>query len=119
MTSETSCFSLNPGMRAEASRTQRVDNSKEQDIIEHQPQPWRTNHQTCLKTLSGRYAVRKQSNVKRNLCTDFLLIGGNNAYLVKRKTAGGVQFSRDPLNLMNKHSRKVSSEIYHYVRDNR
>ncbi|KAG7007950.1 trafficking protein particle complex subunit 6b [Physcia stellaris] len=31
----------------------------------------------------------------------------NNAYLVKRKTAGGIQFSRDPYNLMNKHSRKV------------
>jgi large subunit ribosomal protein L28e len=30
----------------------------------------------------------------------------NNAYLVKRKGAGGVQFSRDPLNLLNKHSRK-------------
>ncbi|KAH8821516.1 60S ribosomal protein L28 [Xylogone sp. PMI_703] len=29
-----------------------------------------------------------------------------NAFLVKRKTAGGVQFSRDPLNLTNLHSRK-------------
>lgn len=34
--------------------------------------------------------------------------GPNNAFLVKRKSAGGSQFSRDPLNLMNKHSRKVS-----------
>ncbi|GAB7347724.1 hypothetical protein MBLNU459_g5278t2 [Dothideomycetes sp. NU459] len=33
----------------------------------------------------------------------------NNAFLVKRKQAGGVQFSRDPLNLTNKHSRKYSS----------
>lgn len=32
-------------------------------------------------------------------------IGSNNAYLVKRKTAGGVQFSRDPFNLVNKHNR--------------
>ncbi len=34
--------------------------------------------------------------------------GPNNSYLVKRKSGGGSQFSRDPLNLMNKHSRKVS-----------
>jgi len=33
--------------------------------------------------------------------------GRSNAFLVKRKQAGGVQFSRDPLNLLNKHSRKV------------
>ncbi|KAK0899397.1 hypothetical protein LTR02_009685 [Friedmanniomyces endolithicus] len=31
-----------------------------------------------------------------------------NAFLVKRKQAGGVQFSRDPLNLVNKHSRKYA-----------
>ncbi|MCJ1406428.1 hypothetical protein MMC19_000493 [Ptychographa xylographoides] len=30
----------------------------------------------------------------------------NNAYLVKRRSGGGAQFSRDPLNLINKHSRK-------------
>ncbi|KAL1626524.1 putative 60s ribosomal protein l28 [Diplodia seriata] len=29
------------------------------------------------------------------------------AFLLKRKQAGGVQFSRDPLNLTNKHARKV------------
>lgn len=34
-------------------------------------------------------------------------LGMQNAYLVKRRSGGGVQFSRDPLNLMNKHSRKV------------
>ena len=33
--------------------------------------------------------------------------GPNNSYLVKRKSGGGSQFSKDPLNLMNKHSRKV------------
>ena len=32
--------------------------------------------------------------------------GKNNSFLVKRKQAGGVQFSRDPMNLVNKHSRK-------------
>ena len=31
--------------------------------------------------------------------------GNNNAYLVKRNSGGGVQFSRDPFNLTNKHSR--------------
>ena len=35
------------------------------------------------------------------------MLGTNNAFLVKRKSGGGSQFSRDPLNLMNKHSRKV------------
>ncbi|KAI8634548.1 60S ribosomal protein L28 [Xylariaceae sp. FL1651] len=34
------------------------------------------------------------------------IVRGNNAFLVKRKSSGGVQFSRDPLNLTNKHSRK-------------
>ena len=33
--------------------------------------------------------------------------GPNNSYLVKRKSGGGAQFSKDPLNLVNKHSRKV------------
>lgn len=34
-------------------------------------------------------------------------LGPNNSYLVKRKAGGGSQFSRDPLSLTNKHSRKV------------
>ncbi|KAM5439657.1 hypothetical protein MferCBS31731_004413 [Microsporum ferrugineum] len=34
-----------------------------------------------------------------------------NAYLVKRKNGGGVQFSRDPLNLVNKHSRKYAGFV--------
>ncbi|KAI9834910.1 MAG: hypothetical protein M1838_005445 [Thelocarpon superellum] len=34
------------------------------------------------------------------------IVRPNNAFLVKRKSGGGVLFSRDPLNLMNKHSRK-------------
>ncbi|OTA66684.1 ribosomal protein L28e [Hypoxylon sp. EC38] len=34
------------------------------------------------------------------------IVRSNNAYLVKRKESGGVQFSRDPLNLTNKHTRK-------------
>nr|POE90343.1 putative 60s ribosomal protein l28e [Quercus suber] len=34
-----------------------------------------------------------------------------NAFLVKRKQAGGVQFSRDPFNLVNKHSRKYEGYV--------
>ncbi|KAJ2985132.1 hypothetical protein NUW58_g5701 [Xylaria curta] len=34
------------------------------------------------------------------------IVRSNNAYLVKRKASGGVQFSRDTLNLTNKHARK-------------
>lgn len=36
-----------------------------------------------------------------------LFTGRTNAYLVKRKAAGGVQFSRDPFNLTNENKRKV------------
>ncbi|KAK6073627.1 ribosomal L28e family protein [Seiridium cupressi] len=39
------------------------------------------------------------------------IVRSNNAYLVKRKLAGGVQFSRDPLNLTNKHSRKYAGFV--------
>ncbi|POS81456.1 ribosomal L28e family protein [Diaporthe helianthi] len=35
----------------------------------------------------------------------------NNAYLVKRNTAGGVHFSRDPLNLANVNSRKHAGYV--------
>jgi len=34
-----------------------------------------------------------------------------NAYLVKRNDAGGVRFSRDPLNLLNTHSRKYAGYV--------
>ncbi|KAI0155839.1 ribosomal L28e family protein [Pestalotiopsis sp. NC0098] len=44
------------------------------------------------------------SNVSSDLIWE--IVRSNNAFLVKRKTAGGVQFSRDPFNLTNKHSRK-------------
>jgi len=44
------------------------------------------------------------------------LTGHNNAFLCKRKQAGGVQFSRDPLNLVNKHSRKYEGYANAQVR---
>ncbi|KAI1368515.1 ribosomal L28e family protein [Xylaria arbuscula] len=34
------------------------------------------------------------------------VVRNNNSFLVKRKSGGGVEFSRDPLNLTNKNSRK-------------
>ncbi|KAJ1337613.1 large subunit ribosomal protein L28e [Microdochium nivale] len=39
------------------------------------------------------------------------IVRNQNAYLVKRKTGGGVQFSSDPLNLTNKHSRKYAGFV--------
>ncbi|KAF3935498.1 hypothetical protein ABW19_dt0200566 [Dactylella cylindrospora] len=39
------------------------------------------------------------------------LTRNNTSYLVKRKTAGGIKLSRDPLNLRNLHSRKHSGAI--------
>lgn len=41
---------------------------------------------------------------------EFALAGSQNAFLVKRKTGGSPQFSRDPFNLTNVHSRKVRVE---------
>ncbi|OQO03522.1 hypothetical protein B0A48_10186 [Cryoendolithus antarcticus] len=48
------------------------------------------------------------STTHENLSSDIIweVVRHQNAYLVKRSGAGGVQFSRDPLNLTNKHSRK-------------
>ncbi|KAI0115092.1 ribosomal L28e family protein [Daldinia grandis] len=39
------------------------------------------------------------------------LVRSNNSYLVKRKESGGIQFSRDPLNLTNVHSRKYAGFV--------
>ncbi|KAI0180433.1 60S ribosomal protein L28 [Hypoxylon sp. FL1284] len=36
---------------------------------------------------------------------------GNNSFLVKRKESGGVQLSRDPMNLLNKNSRKYAGFV--------
>ena len=63
--------------------------------------------------------MRTVTDVEKSFCTNLLAPGPNNAYLVKRKTAGGVQFSRDPLNLMNKHSRKVYYDFSRHSRDER
>ncbi|KAI9718966.1 MAG: hypothetical protein M1812_003851 [Candelaria pacifica] len=48
-----------------------------------------------------------------NISADLVweLVRPNNSYLVKRRSGGGVQFSRDPLNLMNKHSRKYEGFV--------
>lgn len=44
------------------------------------------------------------SNVSSDLVWE--IVRNNNSFLVKRNQAGGVQLSRDPLNLANKNSRK-------------
>ena len=45
------------------------------------------------------------------ILTSVFYSGNNNAFLVKRNSGGGVRFSRDPLNPVNKHSRKVSTQF--------
>ncbi|KAI2078398.1 hypothetical protein LOZ36_006841, partial [Ophidiomyces ophidiicola] len=45
-------------------------------------------------------------NVSEDLVWE--VVRSQNAYLVNRKSGGGVRFSRDPLNLTNIHSRKNS-----------
>ncbi|KAI4238883.1 MAG: hypothetical protein LQ349_000796 [Xanthoria aureola] len=50
-----------------------------------------------------------QTNVSSDLIWE--LCRPNNAYLVKRKSGGGAQFSKDPLNLTNKHSRKYAGFV--------
>lgn len=51
----------------------------------------------------------KIAELDSRVSANALRIGATNSYLVKRKTGGRFQFSRDPLNLMNKQSKKVSS----------
>ncbi|KAL4899269.1 hypothetical protein BDW74DRAFT_163784 [Aspergillus multicolor] len=48
----------------------------------------------------------ERSNVSSDLI--WQLTRNQNAYLVKRNSNGGVQFSRDPLNVLNKHSFKYA-----------
>ncbi|OOQ91503.1 putative 60S ribosomal protein L28e [Penicillium brasilianum] len=48
----------------------------------------------------------QRPNVSNDLI--WLITRNQNAYLVRRNTGGGSQFSRDPLNLVNKHSFKYS-----------
>ncbi|KAL4871965.1 hypothetical protein BDV12DRAFT_162771 [Aspergillus spectabilis] len=48
----------------------------------------------------------ERSNVSSDLI--WQLTRNQNAYLVKRNSGGGSQFSRDPLNVLNKHSFKYA-----------
>ncbi|KAL4877646.1 ribosomal L28e protein family-domain-containing protein [Aspergillus karnatakaensis] len=48
----------------------------------------------------------ERSNVSNDLI--WQLTRNQNAYLVKRNSGGGSQFSRDPLNVLNKHSFKYA-----------
>ncbi|GLI82045.1 hypothetical protein PoHVEF18_010445 [Penicillium ochrochloron] len=47
----------------------------------------------------------QRTNVSNELI--WQITRNQNAYLVRRNTGGGSQFSRDPLNLVNKHSLKA------------
>ena len=51
--------------------------------------------------------MRENQSVSHSQAFANNFLGPNNAFLVKRKSGGGSQFSKDPYNLMNKHSRKV------------
>ncbi|KKA20225.1 60S ribosomal protein L28 [Rasamsonia emersonii CBS 393.64] len=48
-----------------------------------------------------------------NVSSDLIweITRSQNAFLVKRKTNGSPQFSRDPLNLVNQHSRKYAGFV--------
>lgn len=53
-----------------------------------------------------------------NVSSDLLweVVNGQHSKLLKRKQAGGVRFSRDPLNLTNIHSRKYEGFVNTKVR---
>ncbi|UQC78100.1 ribosomal L28e family protein [Colletotrichum lupini] len=53
-----------------------------------------------------------------NVSADLIweVVRAQNAFLVNRNDAGGLQLSRDPLNLVNKHSRKYAGFVNDKVR---
>jgi len=53
------------------------------------------------------------SEGRLNVSNDLIweITRSQNAFLVKRKSGGGSQFSRDPLNLVNKNSRKYAGFV--------
>lgn len=55
--------------------------------------------------------MSKQGHHSSAAPNNCVIIGNNNSYLVKRNSGGGVQFSRDPLNLANVNSRKVRTSL--------
>lgn len=67
-------------------------------------------------TSFGGAASSSSSSRRWKILTLWEITGDNNSYLVKRKQSGGVQFSRDPLNLVNKNSRKVRNENHRPLR---
>ncbi|KAK8056588.1 hypothetical protein PG993_001815 [Apiospora rasikravindrae] len=53
------------------------------------------------------------ATVSNQISSDLIweIVRNNNAYVVTRKTGGGVRFSRDPLNLKNLHTRKYAGFV--------
>ena len=84
-----------------------VDNSRFSYVLKSHQQDTRTtwrNAQISPLTSSGRSLVSVLF-VGRDDAANRSRTGNQNAYLVKRRSGGGVMFSRDPMNLTNKHSR--------------
>ena len=83
------------------------DNSRFSNVRKSYQQDTRTrwrNAQISPLTSSGRSLVSILF-VGRDGAANRSRTGNQNAYLVKRRSGGGVMFSRDPMNLTNKHSR--------------
>lgn len=70
----------------------------------------RSKSQSC-----AREALAFEGGILLQQCTDSSA-DGQNAYLVKRKQSGGVQLSRDPMNLNNKHARIYEGFVNDKVR---
>ncbi|KAK8115003.1 ribosomal protein L28e [Apiospora kogelbergensis] len=53
------------------------------------------------------------ATVSNQISSDLIweIVRNNNAYVVSRRTGGGVRFSRDPLNLKNMHTRKYAGFV--------
>ncbi|KAK7965080.1 ribosomal protein l28e protein [Apiospora sp. TS-2023a] len=53
------------------------------------------------------------ATVSNQISSDLIweIVRNNNAYVVSRRTGGGVRFSRDPLNLKNLHTRKYAGFV--------
>src|SRR5579871_2945913 len=77
---------------------------------------WQPRNTTICRTIySGCALVRSPLKTPVSRMTDRKHLTGNHSSLtIKHRSAcnGGVQFSRDPLNLTNKHSKKVRHQPF-------
>jgi large subunit ribosomal protein L28e len=61
------------------------------------------------ETVISGFAAMSATNTSSDLIWE--ITRSQNSFLVNRKTGGGVRFSRDPLNLLNVHSRKYAGYV--------